>query len=147
MPRKKVCRKFGCHESPTISGLCKMHSDEAAERHRHYMEAADVLHTGVIDGEYIRDGPLRDELKRLQVWWGQVCCAEISGREHPVLKDETRFGTDWCIVLAQQIADVERDIRAGKEGDTESRKYLRNQTWERFVNLERGLRSNGVKYP
>jgi hypothetical protein len=117
------------------------------ERHRRYMETADVLHTGSIDGEYIRAGPLRDELQRVRKWWRESCDAEIAGREHPILKDETEFGKHWCIAIAQEIIDAERDLRAGRLGDTEIRKYIRDDTWKRFENRERGLMSNGVVRP
>jgi hypothetical protein len=147
MAKRKVCKKFRCEEPLYMSGLCRKHFEEADQRHRRFMEAADVLHNGVIDGEYIRPGPLREELQRIQKWWDQVCAAEIAGREHPVLKDETRFGTDWCVAIAQEIIDAERDLRAGKPGDTEIRRYRRDETWKRFENLERGLMSNGVARP
>jgi len=111
---------------------------------RRYIEAADVLHTGSIDGEYIREGPLRDELQRVQKWWDEICGAVNAGREHPILKDETEYGTYWCAAIAREIIDAERDLRAGKPGDTEYRKYTRDETWKRFENLERGLMSNGV---
>jgi len=111
------------------------------------MEAGSVLHDGVIDGEYFRPGPLREEFRRIQKWWHEVCAAENAEREHPVLKDETRCGTDWCIAIAQELIDSERDARAGEPGDTETRKCRRAVTWERFENLERGLMSNGVARP
>jgi hypothetical protein len=147
MAKRKVCGKLHCGEPLHAGGLCKKHFDEGNERHRRYMDAADVLHTGSIDGEYIREGPLRDELQRARKWRRESCDAEIAGREHPVLKDETEYGKHWCIAIAREIIDAERDLRAGKPGDTEYRKYKRDETWKRFENLERGLMSNGVERP
>lgn len=130
-----------------MGGLCQQHFEESEKRHQRFMEAADVLHTGSIDGEYIGAGPLRDELHRIQDWWRQICSAEMAGREHPILRDETEYGTHWCIAIAQEIIDAERDRRAGKPGDTEYRKYKRAEAWKRFENMERGLMSNGVARP
>ena len=139
--RRKVCAEFRCDELVYAGELCQRHFEEDARNLRRFMAASNVLHTGLIDGEYIGPGPLRDELHRIQDWWRHVCAADIAGREHPVLKDETRFGADWCIAIAQEIIDAERDRRAGKPGDTEVRKYLRDETWKLFENLERGLMS------
>jgi len=146
--RRQACAEYRCDEPVHASGaLCQRHSEEAERNLHRFMEASNVLHTSRIDGEYIGPGPLRDELHRIQDWWRQVCAAGKAGREHPVLKDETRFGGDWCIAIAQEIIDAERDRRTGKPGDTELRKYLRDETWKRFENLERGLMSNGVTRP
>jgi len=147
MAKRKACGKFQCEKPLYKGGLCQKHFEEADHRHHRFMEAADVLRNGVIDGECIRLGPLLEEFQRVQKWWTQVCAAEIAGREHPVLKDETPFGTDWCIAIAQEIIDAERDLRAAKPSDTEIRKYRREETWKRFENLERGLMSNGVARP
>lgn len=130
-----------------MDGLCREHHEMADRKHRRFMETDQVLHTGVIDGEDIRQGPLRDELQRVREWWGDICAAERTRREHPILREETQFGMDWCIAIAQEIVDAERDLRAGKPGDTEIRKYRRDQTWERFENLAKGLKSNGVARP
>ena len=73
-----------------------------------------------------------------------VCDATRAGRKDPILKDETQFGTDWCIAIMQELVDTERDRRAGTGGDTELRQYIRRETWLRFENLEKGLMSNGV---
>lgn len=147
MARKKTCREYRCDAPPEIGGLCAKHYEEHERRSRRREEALAVLHNGVIDGEYIGEGPLRDELSRARDWWFQVCSAVNSEREHPILKDETQFGTDWCIGIAQEIVDAERDRRAGKEGDNETPRYMRQLFWERFENLERGLMSNGVERP
>ena len=45
-------------------------------------------------------------------------------------------------LVGAALADVW--TRAGKPGDTEIRKYRRQQIWSRFENLEKGLMSNGV---
>lgn len=148
MPRKKTCSCYGCDNPPALGGLCEQHSKEVNKKNRRYMEATSFLHTGVIDGEYITEGPLRSEYHRLQVWWIDICNAQKFGNEHPVLKDETRWGTDWCINIAQQIIEGERDKRAGREPlEHDVREYLKQETWKRFENLQKGLMSNGVERP
>lgn len=147
MPRKKTCRNPRCDEPPTVGGLCQTHFEESERKHRRYMEAADVLHTGRIDGTAIGPGPLGDEFLRVQHWWFEICSAVNAGREHPILKDETQCGTDWCIAIAQDLIDAERERRAGTGGDSEQRQYIRQLTWSRFENLEKGLMSNGIPRP
>lgn len=130
-----------------MGGLCKRHYDEAETRRRRRDEAVNVLWHGTIDDKVFTSGPLNDEFHRVRDWWFQACDAMRAEREHPILKDETQFGTDWCIVITQELIDAERDLRAGKGGDTELRQYIRRDTWQRFENLEKGLMSNGVARP
>jgi hypothetical protein len=110
-------------------------------------DAVRTLHHGTIDDKLISPGPLLDEFHSLQRWWRQACDAVIAQRHHHVLKDETEYATEWCLAIAQEIIDAEREIRAGTGGDTEIRQYTRRMTWERFENLEKGLMSNGVARP
>lgn len=142
--RKASCRKPHCEEPPFLGGLCKRHDDEDMARRLRRDTATKALQTGLIDGELVNSGPLRDEFDRLQNLWRQICDAVNSGREHALLRAETEYGVHWCIEIAQEIIDAERDRRTGKEGDTEMRKYIRQQVWERLENLERGVMSNGV---
>jgi hypothetical protein len=69
-----------------------------------------------------------------------------AGRQHPVLGDETKWGTDYCIAIAEGIVEAERGARVGKV-DTEMSDYTRKEAWARFENLERGPMSNGVERP
>lgn len=147
MVRKKVCRKFGCGDQSLPNGLCAKHDEESQRRHQRSMDTADSLHRSVIDGVYIGSGLLGDEFRRVQDWWNAICSAERAGREHPVLKDETRFGVDWCTAIAVELIDAIRDERMGKEGDNEIRRATRQWTWDRFENLERAFMSNGVLRP
>jgi hypothetical protein len=109
--------------------------------------ALGTLEAGRIDNEPIRQGPLRDEFYRVQSWWRKVCDSVNSSRQHPILRDETENAVEWCIELAERIIDEERELRAGREVDSSSHKYLRQSLWARFENLESGLMSNGVARP
>jgi hypothetical protein len=68
----------------------------------------------------------------------------MANRQHVVLKDETDYAVEWCIVLAWHIAEEERDRRAGKDVSGAQYYYLREPLWKRFENPERGFMSNGV---
>jgi hypothetical protein len=113
-----------------------------AEARRARCDAAlAALDSGQID-EFVAPGPLRDEFLRVRNWWFDVCSYVSSSREHPVLRDETEYAVEWCIGLVECIIDEERDRRIGKEDATHE--YSRRLLWERFENLQRGLKSNGV---
>ena len=64
MARNKTCRKYRCDAPPEMVGLCAKHYEEDERRFRRREDALAVLHNGVIDGEDIGEGPLRDELKQ-----------------------------------------------------------------------------------
>ena len=53
------------------------------------------------------------ETVKVRKWWSEICSAEIGEREHAILKDVTEYGKYWCMAIAQQIIDAERDLRAG----------------------------------
>ncbi len=145
--RRRECSKLHCYEPPVIDGLCQRHHDEHTTKERRYSTAVDALHKGLIDGELVRPGPLRDEFNRVRDWWFEVCQAVTASREHPILKDETEYASSWCIGLAESIIDEERELRASAEVDRTSYQYVRKRLWERFENLERGLMSNGIARP
>jgi hypothetical protein len=104
-----------------------------------------ALNTGRIDGEYLPESALRDEFWRVRDWWHQACSAMMANREHPVLRDETEYAMSWCIELTALIIDEQRHI--GGEENVRTLQYLRNELWQRFANLERGVMSNGVPRP
>jgi len=58
--------------------------------------------------------------------------------------DEALFAQSWCISLAQEIIDAELATRKG-ERFSQSLDITREWVWDRFKNLEAGLRSNGTK--
>ena len=143
--RRKECAEYRCTDSPVIMGLCQRHHDELEAKERRYRTAVHALHTGIIDSDSMRPGPLRDEFWRLREWWFRVCAAATTRRRDPVLRDEIEYATSWCVSIAQEIIDAERELRAGTGGDDRTRQYIRQQFWECFDNLERGLMSNGVE--
>jgi hypothetical protein len=145
--RRVECAKYHCTDPPFMGGLCRRHHEEDEAKERRRNTALALLDSGRLDNEPLGAGPLREEFYKLQDWWRQVCVYITSSREHPVLRDETRYADSWCIGLAEFIIDEERGRRAGTKVDVPSHQYLRKQLWERFDNLERGLRSNGVERP
>ena len=147
MAKRKTCLKSGCDFLPDSAGYCRAHAEELRLKRRRRDDAVSALHQGVIDGKLVSPGPLREEFERLGKWWSEVCGAVNRERPHPVLLDETEFATSWCIAIAQEIIDAEREIRSGIGGDTDLRQYRRRDLWERFANLEKGLMSNGVNRP
>lgn len=146
MKRKNVCRVYRCTESPHLGGLCKAHAAEASEKERRRNDALEVLHFGVIDKALPSDSTIREELKRLGVWWRAACDSLNYSIPHAVLKDEAEAATSWCIALAQELIEAERAARAGEPFDPTLLNYTRQWVWERFSNLERGLMSNGVEH-
>jgi hypothetical protein len=100
-----------------------------------------------VDGRAIAPGPLHDEFRRLERWWSEICNAVNISRQHRILLDETDAGISWCISMAGYIVDGEKDLRLGRTDNLAVYKYHRQQLWERFENLERGLMSNGVARP
>jgi len=143
--RRKECAKYRCRETAVIGGLCQQHFDEREKRRLREETATEALNTGRIDGEYVPEGVLRDEFLRVRDWWHDVCSAMMSNREHPVLRDETEYAMSWCIELAALIIEERRHV--GGEANVRTLQYLRNEVWQRFANLERGLMSNGVARP
>lgn len=143
--RRKECAKYRCRETAVIGGLCQPHFDEREKRRVRDDAATQALNTGCIDGRYLPEGELRDEFWRVRDWWHEVCSAMMADREHPVLRDETEYAMYWCIELAALIIDEQRQV--GGEANVRTLQYWRNELWQRFANLERGLMSNGVPRP
>ena len=108
--------------------------------------ALDALHKSEIEGRPPENAELRDELFRIQKWWYRACDAVNYAREDEVLLDEAKYATEWCIALAQEIVDAEIASRNGQPIPI-SLERTRDWVWDRFLNLEKGLMSNGVNRP
>lgn len=138
------CRASGCAEVPFLGGLCRQHYDEADRRAQRRRAAIDALHTAVIDDRLPDDLALREELTRLRKWWDRACSAVQTKRDSALMPaDEADYALEWCIALAQEIVDAERAARGGKKAE-DTLACTRHWVWERFGNLEAGLRSNGI---
>jgi hypothetical protein len=126
--------------------LCKKHLDEHYEKEKRRDEAVRFLHTGMLDDQTIQNAELKDEVRRLKVWWSRACDAIICQVENTILKDEAEYAITWCVNLAIVIIKEEKAYRGGDQSPPPWNP-LREQLWERFKNLEAGLRSNGVPRP
>lgn len=132
MARKmKTCVE--CDQPPFRGGLCEEHHAKSDAKQRRETDALEFLHHGRIDGKHLTDGPFFDESLRLREWWSGVCAAVTGKYEHPVLKDHTQFGMPWCIGIAVEIIDSERDRRAGlTSSDEPYRAERKRQLWQRL---------------
>lgn len=145
MKNKSTCRYPHCNEIWHLGGLCSKHYEEGRAKEELRGEAVRSLHWGVIDGVRPSNEVARSELVKIQRWWNEVCNALNFGHKHSVLRDEVEFAKEWCIALAEQIVNIERAFRAGTLRETDDM-FVATQlwVWERFENLEKGLKSNGA---
>ena len=142
--RKFNCSVGTCTEPPYLGGLCKEHSDDRALKERRRDAALNALHMGEVEGRLPDDPELREELLRLQTWWGRACDSVNHERENELLKDEAPYAIEWCISLAAEIVVAEIAIRQRNDVPY-TLQATRYWVWERFSNLEKGLMSNGVE--
>jgi hypothetical protein len=57
--------------------------------------------------------------------------------------DEADYAAEWCITLAAEIVNAQRQVAAGQAVST-SFEVVRQWVWERSHNLDAGRRSNGT---
>jgi len=98
----------------------------------------------MIDGTLPTNPELREHLGHVQRWWSRACDVRNYDLHDPVLADEARFVIEWCISFARQIVDAERGLRCGQQ-PSHMLEYTAKNFYERLGNLEKGLKSNGVK--
>ena len=142
--RKRECREYRCTEEPYLSGYCKQHHEERAAREASRDAAIRTLETGAIDGRLPDDLELREELMRIRerfVRARMVCMTQRGSKDMPL--DEAEYAFEWCVSLAEAIREAELAHRLGSR-DRGSLEYVRQWVWDRFRNLEAGLRSNGL---
>jgi hypothetical protein len=145
MSRKKFpqCNRYGCSEVPHLGGLCQRHHEEQAANERRREDALALLHRNLVDGTVTTNPEIRDEQIHLGNWWSRTCNSLNANRRDSVLQDEAEYAVDWCIAIATSLVDEERGFRLGMPSD-DSLKRHRDIFWNRFVNLDAGLMSNGV---
>jgi hypothetical protein len=145
MPKRRVvCGKYPCNGCPVSLSSYEKHAAERELKDQRYFGAVEVLHGAPIDGLRVSCAALWDELLRFRDWWGEACRAVNSGSEDPLLLDATANGTYWCVAVAQEINEFERDARLGGKGDTRLREFIRQEAADRFANLEARFMSDGV---
>lgn len=107
--------------------------------------AKHALHTGKVGDRLPDDAALRDELSKLRKWWDRACLAVQTRHDGDLMPfDEAEYALEWSVSLAREIVDAELALREGKTV-SDSLTATRYWVWDRFNNLERGLRSNGVE--
>lgn len=144
--RKKAatCLVHDCGEPPFLGGYCRLHHEERAQAEREQNEARTLIRESTVDGAPVTDAALKEELSRLQSWWYEAVDALRFNSEKRVPKDEAEFALSWCLSLAKEMVKTERLRRQGDLADPYSLFAARHWVWDRFKNLEAGLRSNGL---
>jgi len=145
MSKPKTCYVHKCKNKPYQLGLCEKHYTEKQIKEDKEKNAIQTLHFGLINETEITDKNLKEELALLRKWWdcvGKVLMMNKGTKVMPL--DEALFAQSWCISLAQEIIDAELATRKG-ERFSQSLDITREWVWDRFKNLEAGLRSNGTK--
>jgi len=141
---KKACRAAGCTAPLHLAELCATHYNEHEERARLRDTAVSTLHSGLIDGDMVGDESLRHGLDALCRKWQTACfVVQMEQGTAPMPLDEADFAVEWCITLAEDIVKAQRQLSNGMPA---AQLHLPNHdwVWERFRNLEAGLRSNGT---
>jgi len=142
--QKRHCRSTGCLQDPYLGGLCQRHFEEDEHNKKRREEAVAALHSGIVDGNIPTDQALRDDLRRICKCWDRACQVLHAGSGTGLMPvDEAEPATEWCIELAREIVEAQRALAAGKPMPA-SLAFTGDWVWERFRNLEAGLRSNGT---
>ncbi len=127
-----------------MGGLCEKHHTDQSGRAQRRDAAIHTLHTGAVDDRLPDDQALREELIKLREWWYRACRAVQTRHDTKFMPlDEAEYAIEWCIALAQEIINAELALRTGKTV-SDSLATTRYWVWDRFKNLEGGLRSNGL---
>lgn len=142
--KRRTCIARGCEEEAAIGGYCEEHYQDHTREEARRNAAVSALHTGLVAGQLLENQPLREEFFKLQDWWHDACRSVQTKRDvRNVPYDEAEYALEWCIRLAQEIIDADAVIKAGKTTDYQL-DHTRQWVWDRFRNLEAGLRSNGL---
>lgn len=83
-------------------------------------------------------------MRQVGPWWRLACDVSNTERAHKKLPlDEAECAVEWCIKLAKAVLYANDQALAGQTNYPEL-ETVRIWVWERFKNLEHGLRSNGL---
>lgn len=141
--RRKNCRRYRCHKSPYLGGLCEQHYIEEEIKTRRNDLAIQALHTSKVGNEIFKNVEIRKELFEFQAWWNRCCNYLNYNIKDEVLQDEAEYAASWCKALAAELVEAELRYRKGEEVTSSSLRNTRIWVWERFSNLENGMKSNG----
>ena len=140
MKKKPNCREPRCPEPVYLVGRCERHYGEYKAEQQRRERAVAALH----GRQPPQDPALREEWLRLTAWWNRICAAMTTDRLVPGLGDETEDAKEWCITLAAELIDADQALRSGAKPGY-GLDHARHRVWERFRNIEAGLRSNGTQ--
>lgn len=142
--RRKRCRRANCEQEAASDGLCTAHAEEEHRESVRHDQAVAILHgSPTYAGPSLR-GEFDAELRQLRRWWWRSCDAVNLGRAQPSIPlDEAEYAVAWCIKLAEALLIANEQALVGQDRHPEL-ENARRAVWERFENLERGLRSNGL---
>lgn len=145
MKKKPKCREPRCSEPVYLVERCECHYGEYKAEQQRRERAVAALHGRQPWAESPPQDPaLREEWLRLSAWWDRICNATTTDRLVPELGDETQDAKEWCITLAAELIDADRALRSGAKPGY-GLEHARYWVWERFRNIDAGLRSNGTK--
>jgi hypothetical protein len=119
-----------------MGGLCRVHYDEESRRTQLHEAAITALHTGEVEGMYLVDETLREDLQQLRDRWFVVCDVVISGRGRDLVPlEHAEYAKEWCISLAEQIVEAQRAITVGKTVAS-TFEFTKSWVWKRLHDIE-----------
>jgi hypothetical protein len=104
-------------------------------------DAVNALHFLKVDNSVITNSALLEDMDKLRKWWNLACDSVNRGKPHRMLGKEDKYVLDWCVNLAKELVDAESAYRSNLAFDEIKLKLMRQSTWEKFTNLEKGLTS------
>lgn len=143
--KKRTCIIYNCKNEPYMTGLCEEHYKEDKIKKDRRDSAIRALHSYTINDTLPTNENLQMEFEQLCEWWHRVCTALNTNVGTTLMPlNEVLDAKEWCIILAQKIIDDELDYQSGKQKKN-SFDLNREQLWNKFKNLEKGLTSNGLQ--
>ena len=120
-----------------------MINDNYYKNKQRHDDAVHALNFLKVDGSIITNLAILDDMDKLRKWWNLACDSVTRDKPHRMLGVEDEYVLDYCINLTKELIDAERAYRSNQAFEETTLKAIRQMTWEKFVNLENGLASNG----
>lgn len=142
MVKKKKCIRKYCELEATQWDYCEDHFIELQESNTRRENAAELLHTGRVEGKSITSDELKEEYFKLIDFHDEVRSSFRNRRPNGhIPNEEVEAAPSWCTGLAEVIYYDELIYRGVNVINTNS--HLREQLWNRIINVQKGLLSNG----